>query len=443
VVERGWGLDVITCQPPMSADSWRWQGVRVFGVPPVTLPIERLESLASAAYRTLRRRTRRVVEVEDGIGRVSGPDRHRARPELIDRSEIRWRLHPPRDLLRAYWACLEYARYRGWAHRAASLGLRLVEPGVHLALVTSGPPHMTHDAGRAMSRRTGLPFVMDMRDPWSLSQKVHESVASPLWFRLARRYEHAAVQQAALIVANTDAAREALAAAYPSAVARLITVMNGSDDDPIPRSTAGHRFTIAYAGTIYLTQHSQMLFRAAARVIRELRLTPEDFAIDFTGGEVSGQASLLEMAREEGMAGFLSTRPACPHPEVLKILAGATMLVTFPGWDTITIPAKIFECVRFDAWLLALCEPGSATDRLLKGVQADVVRPDDITAIATAIKRRYVEYRAGVRPVRAVSDDRFSRRTQARILLDAIDRLDPARHDGGHRTESSSAHDAR
>jgi hypothetical protein len=294
-----------------------------------------------------------------------------------------------------------------------------------------------------MSRRKGLPFVMDMRDPWSLSERVHESVASPLWFRLARRYERAAVRQAALVVANTDAAREALAAAYPAAVDRLITVMNGSDDDPLPRSSAGYRFTIAYAGTIYLTRHLQMLFQAAARVIRELSLSPGDFGLDFTGGQASGQASLIEMAREEGIAGFVSTRPICPHPEVLKILAGATMLVTFPGWDTITIPAKIFECVRFDAWLLALSEPGSATDRLLRGVRADVVPPDDITAIATAIKRRYVEYRAGVSPVRAVSDDRFSRRTQARILLDAIDRLDLARHDGGRRTESSSDHDSR
>lgn len=261
---------------------------------------------------------------------------------------------------------------------------------------------------------------MDMRDAWSLSGWIHESLASPLWFHLARRYEGMAVGQATLIVANTEAAREALAAAYPDARGRLIAVMNGSDDGPIPRSISGHRFTIAYAGTIYLGRHPRTLFRAAARVIRELGLLPADFAIDFIGA-----GSLIEMAREEGIAAFVSSGPARPHAEALEFLARSTMLAIFPGGDPITIPAKIFECVIFDAWLLVLCDPGSATDRLLRGIGADVVEPNDITAIAAVIRRRYEEYRRGVRPVRAVADDRFSRRTQARILFDAMARLLP------------------
>jgi glycosyltransferase involved in cell wall biosynthesis len=225
-------------------------------------------------------------------------------------------------------------------------------------------------------------------------------------------------------VANTEAARDALAAAYPTAGGRLIAVMNGSDDDPIPQSSSGYRFTIAYAGTIYLERHPRSLFRAAARVIRELGLAPANFGIEFIGA-----GSLVEMAREEGIADFVSEGPVRPHAEALEFLGRATMLVTFPGWDTITIPAKIFECVRFDAWLLVLADPGSATDRLVRGIGADVVQPNDIVAIAAVIRKRYEEYRSGVRPVRAVADERFSRRTQARILLDAIARLLPQEGD--------------
>jgi glycosyltransferase involved in cell wall biosynthesis len=261
---------------------------------------------------------------------------------------------------------------------------------------------------------------MDMRDPWSLSERLHESVASPLWFRLARRYEDAAMRQAALVVANTETARAALGAAYPGAEGRLIVVMNGSDDDPLPPAAPGPRFTVAYAGTIYLDRHPRSLFRAAARVIGELGLRSEAFGIDFIGVSPAGQRALVDMAREEGIAGFVSTAPARAHAEALRFLAGATMHVTFPGWDTAAIPAKVFECVRFDAWLLALADPGSATERLLAGSGADVVPPDDPAAIAAVIRRRYEEHRRGVRPVRVAADDRFSRRTQAGRLLDAI-----------------------
>jgi hypothetical protein len=109
----------------------------------------------------------------------------------------------------------------------------------------------------------------------------------------------------------------------------------------------------------------------------------------------------------------------------MEFMAGATMLVTFAGWSNITIPAKTFECMRFDAWLLALSDRGSANDLLLQNTGADSLDTEDVDAIAAAITRRYQAFRRGERPVRIARDDRFSRRAQARILLDAMVRLLP------------------
>jgi hypothetical protein len=426
VAERGWGLDVIACAPAAAADLRRLEmlpaGIRVFGVPVVTLAVEPLERRAWELYRALRRLVRRAAPGAPTRDRRPWPGAP-TRPEWIDRTAIRWRLYSPRGLLRTYWTLVQHAKYGAWNDQAGAIAAAIVERGVHFAVVTSGPPHRTHDLGRAVSAHTGIPFVMDMRDPWSLSERLHESVASPLWFRLARRHEGRAVRAAALVVANTEAAREALVAAYPGAGSRVVTVMNGSDDDPLPLSTSGPRFTIAYAGTIYLEQHPRSLFRAAASVIGKLGLRPEDFGIDFIGGDDPGQEALKAMARDEGVEAFVTTAPARSHAEALEFLARGTMNVIFPGWDAVAIPAKIFECIRFDAWLLALADPGSATDRLLRGTGADVVPPGDPAAIASVILHRYEAHRRGVRPGRVVADDRFSRRAQARILLDAIARL--------------------
>lgn len=426
VAERGWGLDIIMCARPAGCDVRRLHhlpsGIRVYGVPPVTLRIEKLEHLASRAYRTLRNIAKRARDHRKRNTPGAGPSPEPAtiRREWLEPSEIRWGLCTTRGLLRAYWSLVHYRKHRLWACRATSLALRIVDPKVHIAVVTSAPPHLTHDAGREVSRRTGLPFVMDMRDPWSLTVRIHESVASPLWLRTARRYERMAVAQASLIVANTETAHEALAAAYPSAVERIITVMNGSDADPIPPSGPGRRFTIAYAGTIYSERGPRNLFRAAARVIRALELSPSDFGIEFLGADPP--ASVIDIAREEGVAEFVSAQPTRPYHEALDFLARATMLVVFDA-DMITIPAKVFECVRFEAWLLVLSERDSATERLLRGSEADVLPPEGVSDIAAVIRRRYADFRRGVRPARAVRDDRFSRRRQAGILLDRITRL--------------------
>jgi hypothetical protein len=107
------------------------------------------------------------------------------------------------------------------------------------------------------------------------------------------------------------------------------------------------------------------------------------------------------------------------------------MLPVF-GWPrTISISAKTFEVVRFDAWVLALATPESATERLLRGTGADIVPPHDIDAIADTIARRYEQYRRGVRPASIAREHSFERREQARILLDAIERCTASVGRGG------------
>jgi hypothetical protein len=429
VTAHGWGMDVITCAPSVAVgaklDSLP-AGVRVYGVPDPVLAAERVEHVLWRAYRTLwpNRRLDAGVALATGaeVSRPSGE-----RPESIERDDISQTIRTPREIMRTYWAWIELTHGKRWARRAAALAKQIVKSGVHEAVITSAPPHMSHEAGRLVSVETGLPFVMDMRDPWSMQPWLRESVASPIWYRDAERFERRSIEQASLVVANTEPARAALVSLHADADAKTITVMNGSDDDELPPHRDGERFVIRYAGTIYLDRDPQTLFRAAAKVIESEKLEPAQFGIDILGRFADEErAPMLGMAAKEGIVEYVSVEPPRPHREALQFLAGATMLVIFPGSNMLAIPAKVFEYVRFDSWLLALAEPESAIAQLLKGTSADVVVPR-IDSIAAAITRRYRDHRAGVRPERVARDDRFSRAAQARILLDAIARLVPAR----------------
>lgn len=424
VTERGWGLDVITCRPS-AIDAKRLDslpaGVRVYGIADPALVSERVEHVLWRMYRTVWP-NRRLAAPPAQSG-AKPPPLARERPESLERSEIRATPRTPRELLRTYWAWLELTHGMRWAHRASELVERIIVKGVHEAVITSAPPHMSHEAGRLVSRATGLPFVMDMRDPWSLQPWLRESVASPLWYRRAEACERACIEQATLIVANTEPARDALASGYPAARDRIITVMNGSDDDPLPPHRHSDRFTIGYAGTIYLDRDPLLLFRAAAQVITAEALTPQQFGIDILGRFAAEEhVPLLGMATREGIADYVTVEPPRPQQAALEFLAGASMLVIFPGSNTLAIPAKVFEYIRFDSWLLTIAEPASGIAQLLRGSTADVVKPQ-VSAVAAAITARYHDHVAGVRSPRVAVDDRFSRTTQARLLLDAIAKL--------------------
>jgi hypothetical protein len=76
---------------------------------------------------------------------------------------------------------------------------------------------------------------------------------------------------------------------------------------------------------------------------------------------------------------------------------------------------------------LALAKADSATARTLGGTAADVVDPGDAAGLAAVLRRRYQQFARRERPPRLADDIRFSRRGQAAVLLDALDRVVSAR----------------
>ncbi|HSE26584.1 MAG TPA: hypothetical protein VLA95_00030, partial [Gemmatimonadales bacterium] len=135
---------------------------------------------------------------------------------------------------------------------------------------------------------------------------------------------------------------------------------------------------------------------------------------------------LEAIASEEGVGEFVRIGAPRPHRQAMEFLASCAMLVSLPQDSTMAIPSKVFEYLRFPAWLLALSEPGSATARVLSGTGADVVPPADVVGIATAIRRRFDAFAAGERPSPLGTDPRLTRRHQGGLLLDAIE--DITRH---------------
>jgi hypothetical protein len=401
----GWGVDVVmrdeqsiaTPDPERLADLP--SDVRRFGVAERSFWFDGLERRAAAFYRRFVPRTVTVesLHVSDVASKRSG-----------------------RDVARAYFALIAHLRSRRWAVDAASCGERIYRRDTHLVIIACGPPFSACVAGRMLSHRVGLPLVIDLRDPWGEPQRMPESVASPVTLALARRTEAQAVGAARLVVANSSPVGDAMRLRYPDA--RIIDVPNGFDAEQLPIVAQRNRFVIAYAGTIYLDRDPSILFSALKRVVVEKDLAPSDIGIAFMGTieRVDGR-SLEDRARDAGVTDFLTVHRTRPRSQALKFLAEASMLVLLSQDADMVIPGKVYEYMRFDAWLLALAEPWSATARLLEGSTADVVSGGDEAAVAQVIARRYEEFRLGRRAVPLAIDQRFSRAARADSFFGALD----------------------
>jgi hypothetical protein len=417
--EFGWGLDVITNDPRAGGkrDDSRLaelpEGTRVFGVAPATLAIERIEQVARKA----RRRRRAISENGHPAATAAIADE----PHLIPAGSVRWNLGHLRGWKRAYLAWRDVFQESAWSTPAGVVGRQLTRENGYQAVISSGPPHFAHVAAARVAASARIPLVLDLRDPWALRPALPIDVASPLWLLLSRRVERRVIRQASLIILNTELAEERMRAEYPAAGGRMLTVMNGLDDESLPPTSERNRFLVAYAGNIYIDRSPAILFRAAARLIRERAIRPEAFGLEFMGQSqpIAGQ-TVEQMAASLGLADYVRMHPPAPRAEALRFLAGASLLVSLPQRTPLSTPSKVFEYMMFEAWHLILARADTATAKVLRDTSMAVVDPEDEDAIWRVLADRFARFERGERPGRLPERHRFSRAHQADKLFRAL-----------------------
>ena len=413
--ERGWAIDVASLHPEfmgtIDPSTLRQlpSGIRLFG----------FSGENPLWYRWLlgawRAFTRRGEKPTPSAGLGGHLDRSDQTADLAAPTTPSWQ--------RSFRSRVHFALGDLLTRRAVALGTALTRRNAYDVIVSSGPPHAAHEAAMRIAQRAARPFVMDMRDPWSDESAMPEELASAVWQQESRARERACVSGARLVVVTSKAHEQLQLGKYPDVRGRVTTVMNGADNDPLPLRAVGTKFVMAFTGMIYLGRDPRPLFRAAARAARAVGATPNEFGVEFMGDDSCEGVPLASIAAEEGLGPYFRAHGFRARREALELLARASLLISLPLRTGMTLPAKVFEYTRFDAWLLALAEADSATAGLLAGTDADVVRPDDIDAIAAVIERRYREFRAGVRPTALNHGGRFDRSTQCARLFDALDEL--------------------
>lgn len=342
-----------------------------------------------------------------------------ARQSSVSRAEAEPALASLAALRRAYHATALRASELAWA-RAAGRALDRCQDAV--AVVSCGPPHQVHLVAADLAQRRGVPHVVDMRDPWSLVERVPAPFGSRRLWTLAARDEERVLRGASLVVVNTEAHAVELRSTYPSIADRIVAVLNGFDDEAVPPPNPQQAFTVVYAGTVYLDRDPAVLLVPVAELIRRSQLTPHDLRLVFVGDVESGNGvSLADVAASLGIGDFVHVRGRVPRAEAMMVLSTADLNVVLPQDSHLAVPSKVYEYLRFPAWLLALAEPQSATARTLADTGADVVHPSDGEGVMRVIAGRMAERRRSGRPAAlAEAAPHLSRSAQADLLFRRI-----------------------
>jgi glycosyltransferase involved in cell wall biosynthesis len=256
-----------------------------------------------------------------------------------------------------------------------------------------------------------------MHDPWSGNP--YQPAGDRLLAKCTAHLERRVVRTADAICLATDEAAAALAARY-SAIprAQFRVLQNGYDPADFPplsdQLIAGARpVRFVYTGSLYAGRDPFPFLRALSRLIADGRANRTDIRVEFIGDcAVSNGVRVQQVVTDLGLSDVVTVSPPVSYSEALRRLSEADVLLLFAQRQPEQIPAKVYEYLHLNRFVLAFTD--GATGRLMREAGAGlVVGPDDDAeaALAEVLARR----RAGTLARAAGSGDRL-RRYQASAL---------------------------
>lgn len=315
--------------------------------------------------------------------------------------------------------------YGVWLWKARGAVARAVREQKPDVILTSGPPHVVHLLGWEASRRFGVPWVVDCRDPWVtttdvLPPKGLKKVYESFW-------ERRVFARADAIVSNAPHACAKLAEALPRWAAKMHVIPNGYDPDifPPPVARTPGPVRILHAGQLYVGRDPRPILDAVAG-IPSGRVPP--FRFEFLGRtQYAPGADLATEAQSRGLSETIVCRGQVTYRQTLDEMASADVLLLMDTPNRqIGVPAKLYEYLGAGKPVLATGENHGDLAAILgqSGVPFRIARPADSVGIRQAV----VELVTGVAegtlpPVDDAARRQFTREALAGRLAELFNTL--------------------
>jgi glycosyltransferase involved in cell wall biosynthesis len=255
-------------------------------------------------------------------------------------------------------------------------------------VLATSPPLFAGVAGYAISRLTGAPFVLDVRDLWPAAAVSLNQISSGPAIRGAEVLERHLYRAAAAVVAVTRPfadhidrfrGRGSSTALIPNGTLERFFEADGGVDRRDLGARPG-RVLVTFAGTHGIAQALPSVLQAAPLV--------EDIADFALVGDGPLKHVLVAEAAERGLTNvhFHEQEPLEKIPAILA--ASDALLVPLSAHPTFTdfVPSKMIDYMAVGRPILLAAAGESA--RLLESAGAGlVVEPENAEALAAAVRR--------------------------------------------------------
>jgi hypothetical protein len=308
-----------------------------------------------------------------------------------------------------------------WVRHAQAEALELIEAQRPDVIFCTAPPHSLSLVGRNLKRRTGIPLVVDFRDPWTDNpQRVWRSHVRR---GLERHLESSVVMEADAVIANTPGNRDMLLRTFPGLLSEKVSVItNGFDPDRRAVMTASHAPNtprrILFTGHVY--EGTETVADALEVLLSQDPSLPEKVRFEFIGTRDLGV-----QRRFEGLvnAGLVELSGSLPNDAIPERIAGAdALLYAVPRSGRHWIPSKLYDYLLASKPILGVLPRGDAWEILESSGLATLVETTTAREMAAGVSAFVEALMAGHPVCEPVSEaiDRFDARRLTQDLVSIL-----------------------
>lgn len=324
-----------------------------------------------------------------------------------------------------------------WHPHAYQAGIRLLNEVPHDVIIATGPPFSSFLLGAKLSRKTGLPLILDYRDEWDISNAYWENKKQGRFANLIQTRQHASVvRQADYLLATSPSSAGAIEqfAREHGSNAGVGYIYNGFDPDDYPSFETGGagglthssgKFRLAFIGTLWNLNSIEPVVEALLRICHSHPILAESLELFLAGRRTPDQETILD--RLNGTAVTVTRKPFVSHDEAISLMRSADALLMLnsdlPKAQRI-INAKTFEYMAARRPIFVVAPQGDVWDLVQNLPGTTLCRPNDVTGIADRLLMALELHRCGERFSDAVWNiSQFERNQLAKELAETLDWL--------------------
>ncbi len=273
----------------------------------------------------------------------------------------------------------------GWLPFAYRQARKIIkEQGINV-IYSTGSPWSSHLLGYLLKKRTGLPLVLDYRDPWHGNPYEKQS-HSKIYRRAIFRLEKAIVNSADKVLCNTERLRQFYQQTFRFND-KFFTLTNGYEQDmhqdDAPPGKDPEEFVLVHAGSLYGGRNPKNFLNAVVRLSNQPGMPRIRVILVGAGEEIRN--FIAEEYGSSVLGELFVVTPRVAHEECLDYIRSADALLLFQQGTSLQVPRKLYEYIGFHRPILGICEEGEVEDIILYNRLGLPVR-DDKDEIEEALK---------------------------------------------------------